>query len=72
MKKRPKILVVASRYNEPRELVKSAWQELDKNNVLHDALYCDGAFEIPVTISRNIKSYDAFIAIGVIIKGERK
>ena len=70
MKKRPKVLVVASRYNEPRELVKSAWQELDKNNVLHDSLYCDGAFEIPVTISRNIKSYDAFIAIGIIIKGE--
>ena len=45
-------------------------QELDKNNVLHYSLYCDGAFEIPVTISRNIKSYDAFIAIGIIIKGE--
>ena len=70
MKKRPKILVVASRYNEPRELVKSAWQELDKNNVLHDSLYCDGAFEIPVTIARNIKKFDAFIAIGIIIKGE--
>ena len=34
MKKRPKILVVTSRYNEPRELVKSAWQELDKNNAI--------------------------------------
>ena len=38
--------------------------------MLHDSLYCDGAFEIPVTISRYIKSYDAFIAIGIIIKGE--
>ena len=70
MKKKPKILVVASRYNKPRELVKSALQELDKNNVLHDSLYCDGAFEIPVTIARNIKKFDAFIAIGIIIKGE--
>jgi len=38
--------------------------------VLHDTLLCDGAFEIPVTISRHIKSYDAFVAIGIIIKGE--
>ena len=70
MKKKHKILIVASRYNEPKELVKSAFQELDKNNVLHDTLFCDGAFEIPVTISRHIKSYDAFVAIGIIIKGE--
>ena len=68
--KKIKILVVASRYNDPRSLVKSATQKLDKNNVIHNTLYCDGAFEIPVLISRNIKSYDAFIAIGIIIKGE--
>ena len=29
-----------------------------------------GAFEIPVTISRLVKKYDGFIAIGCIIKGE--
>ena len=29
-----------------------------------------GAFEIPVTISRNINKYDGFIALGSIIKGE--
>ena len=29
-----------------------------------------GAFEIPVVISRNIKRYDGFIAIGSIIKGK--
>ena len=29
-----------------------------------------GAFEIPVTISRLVKQYDGFIAIGCIIKGE--
>ncbi len=29
-----------------------------------------GSFEIPVTISRLIKQYDGFIAIGCIIKGE--
>tara|TARA_B100001540_G_scaffold311741_1_gene331677 strand:+ start:508 stop:897 length:390 start_codon:yes stop_codon:yes gene_type:complete len=29
-----------------------------------------GIFEIPVTISKNIKKFDAFIAIGCVIKGE--
>ena len=29
-----------------------------------------GAFEIPVTISKNIQKYDAFIALGCIIKGD--
>ena len=29
-----------------------------------------GVFEIPVTISRNIKKYDGFIALGCVIKGE--
>ena len=29
-----------------------------------------GVFEIPVTISRNIRRYDAFIALGCVIKGE--
>ena len=70
MKKKTKILVVFSRYNASHSLVKSAWQELDKNKVLYDTLSCEGAFEIPVTIARNVKKYDAFIAIGIIIKGE--
>ena len=29
-----------------------------------------GVFEIPVTISRNIKKFDGFIALGCVIKGE--
>ena len=29
-----------------------------------------GVFEIPVTISKNIKKYDAFISLGCVIKGE--
>ena len=70
MKKKPKILVVFSRYNSSRPLIKSAWHELDKNNIIHDTLCCDGAFEIPVAISRLSKKYDGFIAVGCIIKGQ--
>ena len=29
-----------------------------------------GVFEIPVTISKNLKKFDAFIALGCVIKGE--
>ena len=29
-----------------------------------------GIFEIPVVISKNIKKYDAFVALGVVIKGQ--
>ena len=29
-----------------------------------------GVFEIPVVISKNIKKYDAFIALGCVVKGE--
>ena len=29
-----------------------------------------GVFEIPVTIAKNIKKYDAFIALGCVIKGQ--
>ncbi len=29
-----------------------------------------GVFEIPVTISKNLKKFDAFIALGCVIKGQ--
>ena len=33
-------------------------------------LIVPGIFEIPVVIAKNINSYDAFIALGCVIKGE--
>ena len=29
-----------------------------------------GVFEIPVTISKNLKKFDAFLALGCVIKGQ--
>ena len=33
-------------------------------------VYVRGVFEIPVTISKNIKKYDGFLALGCVIKGQ--
>ena len=41
-----------------------------KRKISFKILEAPGAFEIPVVISRNIKNYDGFIALGSIIKGE--
>ena len=33
-------------------------------------IYVPGVFEIPYMISKNLKKFDAFIALGCVIKGE--
>ena len=74
MKKKPKILIVTSRFNEPWELFESASDELKKRKISFEtnvkSIRVNGAFEIPVTIARNINKFDAAIAIGIVIRGE--
>ena len=65
-----KILVVLSRYNETSYLLKSAKTALNKKKVKWSIIKVNGAFEIPVIISRNINKYDGFVALGIIIKGQ--
>ena len=63
------LLVVADYYKDvSQSLIKSSKKELD--NFSLKIIKVPGVFEIPVTISRNIKKYDAFIALGCVIKGE--
>ena len=74
MKKKPKILIVKSKYNSPEGLYISACDELERRKINFQtnvrSIFCNGAFEIPVTIARNINKFDAAIAIGIIIRGE--
>ena len=70
MKKKIKICIVRSKYNETSLLLKSATNELIKRKMSYKILQVPGAFEIPVVISRNINNYDGFIALGSIIKGQ--
>ena len=52
------------------EVHKKHWKEVYKKNIKRDIIYATGTFEIPYVISKNIKKYDAFIALGCVIKGE--
>ena len=50
-------------------LVKNALNLIPKNCKIK-IINVPGVFEIPVTISKNLKKFDAFIALGCVIKGE--
>tara|TARA_Y100000996_G_scaffold379795_1_gene333286 strand:- start:1879 stop:2298 length:420 start_codon:yes stop_codon:yes gene_type:complete len=71
--KKKKICIVLSTYNEEITkqtciITKKSLNKFGFNNL--SIFYVPGAFEIPVSISRLINRFDAFIAIGCIIKGE--
>ena len=65
-----KILIVLADYYEniSLSLLESTKKNLDNYSL--KIIKVPGVFEIPITISKNIKSYDAFIALGCVIKGE--
>ena len=67
-----KILIVISNYYEEvgNNLLKGSITELKLNNVSYDILFAPGCFEIPFLISKNIKKYKGFIALGCVIRGE--
>ena len=68
---KPKILVVAANYykNISFNLKLHTSSVLDKKTK-YTFISVPGVFEIPVVISKNIKKYDGFIALGCVIKGE--
>ena len=69
-----KICIVASKYYEDiiNMLVSGANDVLNnhKKKITTKIIYVPGVFEIPYAISKNLKKYDAFIALGCVIKGE--
>ena len=67
-----KILVIVANYYKDisTDLSNHAKDVLLKNKLKCDWIIVPGVFEIPVVISKNIKKYDGFIALGCVIKGE--
>jgi len=65
-------IVVANYYPEiSNELTLGATKVLKKYGISNfNKVMSPGIFEIPFIISKNIDSYDAFIALGCVIKGE--
>ena len=67
------LIVVADYYGKiSLDLLNGAKQALKGNRIEKNVktIAVPGVFEIPVVISKNIKSFDAFIALGCVIKGQ--
>ena len=68
--KKKYLIVIANYYkNISSGLLKSAVDSIPKKNLIK-TINVPGVFEIPITISKNIKKYDAFLALGCLIKGQ--
>ncbi len=67
-----KFLIVASNYYKDitKNLINSSLKKF--NNIKKDItiIKVPGTFEIPVVISKNLKRFDGFIALGCVIKGQ--
>ena len=66
-----KILIVLAKFYEDlsKNLILGAKKKL-KGKANIKIIEVPGSFEIPVVISKNIKKYDGFVALGSILKGE--
>ena len=75
-----KILIISANYymKISSEMSSEAKNALDSSKSLdgkkklfkYEIINVPGVFEIPVIISKNLKKYDGFIALGCVIKGE--
>ena len=64
------LIIIANYYKDISiGLLSSAKRFIPKNSKFK-VIEVPGVFEIPVTISKNIKKYDGFIALGCVIKGQ--
>ena len=67
-----KFLIVASNYYEDitKNLINGSLKKFNKIKKDIKIIKVPGTFEIPVVISKNLKRFDGFIALGCVIKGQ--
>ena len=65
-------IVIANYYPEiSKGLLDGCMKVLNKKGVKRiKKIYAPGVYEVPFIISRNISKFDAFVALGCVIKGE--
>ena len=66
------LIVVSTYYKEISNfLLQGSTNFLRKNNqVSYEIIEAPGCFEIPFLINKNIESYDGFIALGCVLRGQ--
>jgi 6,7-dimethyl-8-ribityllumazine synthase len=70
MKNYKVLIVVANYYPDISEELKKRAKKVKKAHTNYEEITVPGIFEIPVIISRNIDSFDGFVALGCVIKGK--
>ena len=67
-----KVLIVNANYYQKisQKLVFTAKTELKKKRYKVSLINVPGVFEIPLAIRKNISKFDAFVALGCVIKGK--
>ena len=67
-----KFLIVASNYYKDitKNLIKGSLKKLKNFKKNITIIKVPGTFEIPVVISKNLKRFDGFVALGCVIKGQ--
>ena len=65
------MLIASQMYDEVKIVLENSKTSTGKKqNIKYKLIHVPGVFEIPVVISKNVKKYDGFIALGCVIKGE--
>ena len=67
-----KVLIINAEYYTQinKILLKNTIKNLNKSKIKHSTIKVTGVFEIPVIVAKYAKKFDAFIALGCVIKGQ--